>query len=84
MDGVIPAKTIECLSFGIPTFLSSFFDSQKLNDYFYVYRDSNELKNMIKNFDKNEFDARRLRSLAFVGENDQGSLVKFIEKNINV
>ncbi|EOY4909551.1 hypothetical protein [Vibrio alginolyticus] len=84
MDGVIPAKTIECLSFGIPTFLSSFFDSQKLNDYFYVYRDSNELKNMIKNFDKNEFDARRLRSLAFVRENDKGSLVKFIEKNINV
>lgn len=52
MDGVVPAKLIESLATKMPVFISSFYDSEKLKDYCYVYHTEKELLQMMKNFNK--------------------------------
>lgn len=53
MDGVIPAKLMQCMATGLPIFINNFYDSEKLEKYLYVYRDYNDLKEMIREFNSN-------------------------------
>lgn len=54
MDGVIPAKLIQSLATKLPVFVSSFYDSEYLTDYLYVYKNNEELLQLLGNFAKNQ------------------------------
>ena len=54
MDGVIPAKLMESLASRKPVFISSFYDSDKMSDYCYVYHSIDELMAFLKNYKKND------------------------------
>ena len=56
MDGVIPAKFVESIGSNLPVFINSFYDSEKLKDICYVYKDINDLLEQIKNYDKKDFN----------------------------
>lgn len=83
MDGVIPAKTIQCLSTGLPVFVSDFYDSRRLGEYLYVYRNAEELGNLLTNFDYDDFYKRRDKIDKFVKENTVKNLKGRIERIIN-
>ncbi|TLS77478.1 glycosyltransferase family 1 protein [Photobacterium damselae] len=55
MNGVIPAKTTELLNMNKPTFISSFYDANKLSDCWFVYSDYDDLLRQIKSYNKNNF-----------------------------
>ena len=55
MDGVIPAKTSELLNLPMPVFISSFFDSEKLSESWYVYDSKATLLKLLDNFDFHRF-----------------------------
>lgn len=52
MDGVIPAKLIESLASNMPVFISSFYDSEQIKDYCYVYHTEEELLSLLKNYNQ--------------------------------
>lgn len=59
MDGVIPAKMIQCLSSGLPVFISSFYDSNKLREYQYVYKNGEQLLNMLSSYSPVEYKQKQ-------------------------
>lgn len=53
MDGVIPAKLMQCFATGLPIYICKFYDSVKLEELLYLYTDYQHLKKLIQNFDIN-------------------------------
>ncbi|AMQ07890.1 hypothetical protein [Sporosarcina psychrophila] len=51
MDGVIPAKLMQCIATGLPIFINKFYDSKMLNQYLYLYEDYKDLNRLIEQFD---------------------------------
>ena len=60
MNGVIPAKMFESLATFKPVYVSSFYDSNVLKKYIYVFENYDNLEYMIKNFNYNEFQEKIL------------------------
>jgi hypothetical protein len=54
MDGVIPAKLMQCMATGLPIFINKFYDSVELGEYLYVYNNYSELINLIEEFNSIE------------------------------
>jgi hypothetical protein len=54
MDGVIPAKLMQCIATGLPIFINEFYDSNILSKYLYIYDDYNHLKELIEQFNFNK------------------------------
>lgn len=69
MNGVIPAKLMQSLLLPIPVFCSSFYDSEELNDYLYVYKTHEDFFRQLERFSFEEFCDRRLKILDFVCDN---------------
>lgn len=76
MDGVIPAKLMESLASGMPVYISSFYDSEKLSKYCYVYHSIDELMSLLKNYKKNE---KKDCSKIIHNNTEEKQLIKFKE-----
>ena len=83
MDGVIPAKTMQCLASGLPVFISEFYDSRRLEQYMYVYKNDIDLMGKIANFNKEDFLAKRSRAIGFIQENTTGKLMDRLGEILN-
>ena len=68
MDGVIPAKMLQCLSTELPVYISEFYDSKKMDDYVYLFKDTCDLINKIKNFDKEKHIAKTMKTRQLIEE----------------
>ena len=73
MDGVIPAKILQCLKTFLPIFIGTFYDSKKLNDFLYVYESKNELLEKIRNFNNDEFLIRKNKIKKFIGDKNESN-----------
>lgn len=85
MDGVIPAKLMQCFATGLPIYICKFYDSLMLKDLLYLYTDYNDLKNLIQNFDIVEHAAVSNKMLQFCelhsDEIQFKKLIELIENN---
>lgn len=71
IDGVIPAKILQCLRTFLPVFIGEFYDSKKLKEYLYIYRDKNELLKEITNFNNNEFLLKKNKIRKFIEDKNE-------------
>lgn len=69
MDGVIPAKIMQSLATNLPVFISDFFDSRRLKEYLYVYKDIDNLIITLNNFDIINHMKKNNKTKAFVMDN---------------
>ena len=83
MDGVIPAKIMQSLSTYLPVFISSFYDSKKLKDYLYCYRNQQELELKLAGFNFDEHNKKSAVIKGFVASNTQQALENKILTLIN-
>lgn len=78
MNGVIPAKMLQCMATGMPIFITYFYDSIKLKEFVYLYKDHNDLLYKVENFNMNEFVEVKLplveQFAAELNENKQQNL----------
>lgn len=76
MNGVIPAKFVEAIASNLPVFIKSFYDSEKLKNLCYVYKDNDELISMIDNYSPNDLNNEEIST--FVLENlEENQFEKF-------
>lgn len=81
MDGVIPAKMLQCLATGLPVYISSFYDSRKLANYIYVYHNYSELVHKIRNFEERDFEKKKQAAGEFIkGFSEQEQCIRFISE----
>lgn len=78
MDGVIPAKLLQALSLNIPVFTSSFYDTERLSDLLYVYKNPAELLSLLGTFREAQFEERREKIREFVERNENGVFFPFL------
>lgn len=80
MNGVIPAKTLQCLQTKLPVYISTFYDSIKLKDVLYVYDNIEDLVEMIQKFDsfKHIEKLKRIDELLYI-ENEENQYKKFVD-----
>lgn len=69
MDGVIPAKLMQSIATGLPIFINSFYDSNYLREYLYVYSNKEELNNMLENYNIDNHEKVKKKMIKFVQEN---------------
>lgn len=85
MNGVIPAKIMQSLYTGLPVFINSFYDTDIMKKYLYVYRDQKHLFNMLDNFSEETHQSKLTEIFEFVkdkdDENQYEQLCKTIEEN---
>lgn len=78
MDGVFPAKLLQCMATGLPVYCSSFYDSEQLQDLIYVYRSHDELLELLSNYSPSEHMLVADRALEFVSHRtDAESFIVF-------
>lgn len=82
MEGVIPAKLLQSLTSRMPVFVSSFYDADQLKDILYVYKNSQELEQQIKNYDAVEFGSRLLKINDLIASNTHNKLAENIMSNL--
>ncbi|EKF9172496.1 hypothetical protein O1B22_003582 [Vibrio cholerae] len=80
MDGVIPAKIVQSCMTGMPIFISSFYDSNLLSDYLYVYDNNEDLRGLLEGFSFFEHSSKEAKIRDFALDN---SSLKFEEKIIH-
>ncbi len=73
MDGVIPAKLLQCLSTYMPIFISKFYDSICLKDYLYVYTDFQNLISLINDYNDLGEEKRKNNIRIFLKGKDEMS-----------
>lgn len=66
MDGVIPAKLLQCLATNLPVFISIFYDSKALEEVLYLYENSDDLTEKMKMFDFLSFEERKSQISKFM------------------
>lgn len=71
MNGVIPAKLMQCIATGLPVFINEFYDSDILRDYLYVYKNYSDLLYKIENFNIASHDKIRNKMMDFLKENSE-------------
>lgn len=69
MDGVIPAKLMQCIATGLPIFINRFYDSEVLEKYLYVYKNYTELEDKIKGYSKDKHNEIKKDMITFSVEN---------------
>lgn len=83
MDGVIPAKLMQCITTGLPIFINEFYDSNILNEYMYVYKDYEDLKSLIKSYNIDEHKKIRKNMMDFSLENSNKDLFSRLKLILN-
>lgn len=73
MDGVIPAKLLQCLSTYMPIYINEFYDSCYLKDYLYVYTDFQDLISLINSYNDSDEETRRDKIRIFLEDKDEMS-----------
>lgn len=66
MDGVFPAKLLMSLYSKLPIFSSSFYDTEKMNDMVYVYKNKEHLFQMIKDFEESQHNLKLIKINDFI------------------
>lgn len=66
LEGVIPSKMFQCLSLGIPVYISEFYDSIRLKNALFVYKDVFDLIDKIESFSDQEYSEKRINGLSLV------------------
>lgn len=79
LDGVIPAKLMQCLATQLPIFINEFYDSLILQDYLYVYKDEGNLCFQIENFEKLGYSQKKKKMKKLAEENLEENLKERIE-----
>lgn len=82
MDGVIPAKTIQVIATGLPIYVKEFYDSIKLREYWYTYKDLKELKQKIKYYNEENMKMNEIKRKEFLNKNLEEKNFKVIKKII--
>lgn len=81
VDGVIPAKLVQCLYSQKPVFITEFYDSLKLSEYLYVYKDEVDLIDQLAHFDEAAHNEKIKRINEIVGElSEQAQYEKFVRE----
>ena len=71
MDGVIPAKLMQCIATGLPVYINRFYDSEILKQYLYIYEEYNDLKNMIEQYNLDKHIRIREEMIDFCSQNSE-------------
>lgn len=79
LDGVIPAKLMQCLATQLPIFINEFYDSLILQDYLYVYKNQENLCFQIENFEKLGYSQKKRKMKELAEKNLEENLKKRIE-----
>lgn len=79
LDGVIPAKLMQCLATQLPIFINEFYDSLILQDYLYVYKNEENLCFQIENFEKLGYSQKKKKMKMLAKENLEENLKERIE-----
>jgi len=66
MDGVIPAKMMQCIYTGLPIFISEFYDSKVLEEYLYVYSTREQLMSLLQGFDGDNHKHKQIKIKEFI------------------
>lgn len=82
MDGVIPAKLMQSLATGLPVFINYFYDSKILDDKVYTFKEKEELKKIIDNFNYKEFNNRKNKYKQFIEQNIEENSFEILKKII--
>lgn len=82
MDGVIPAKLMQSLATGLPVFVSKFYDSISLNDKVYIFENKENLKEIIKKFNYEEFIQRKKIYENFIKANIEENSFEILNKKL--
>lgn len=77
MDGVIPAKLLQCVATGLPVYISEFYDSQRMKDLLYVYKNFDDLLIQITEFNK-EKHLKKINYKDFIENNNSDAFIKNI------
>lgn len=83
MDGVIPAKLIQCMTSGLPVVVSSFYDTNVLSDLLYVYRTQEEALMYISKFQNSEFSIKLEKIKKFTRDLTEGQQLQDFSKKMN-
>lgn len=83
MDGVIPAKTMQCLSTNLPVFASAFYDMKYLEKFLYIYNNYEELLEKLLTFDSDIFFSKLSKINNFVEMNTVESLKNTLGALVN-
>lgn len=82
MDGVIPAKLMQCMATGLPIFINEFYDANILRDYLYVYENYSNLIYKIKNFNFTSHMETRKKMWSFLEENSEENQYLKLKKKL--
>ncbi len=82
MDGVIPAKMMQCMALGIPVFCSYFYDSNVLSDRINVFQTSKELLEYL-NLDSVQLKNKLRKSRDFCLDNTSDKLTAKLNEVFN-
>ena len=82
MDGVIPAKIMQALSTMLPVFCSTFYDSQCLKNYLYLFQKPEELIELIKKFRYDKHREKTLEIEKYLEDKDESEQYDMFKKII--
>jgi len=84
MDGVIPVKLLESIKTLKPIYISSFYDSNKLEKYLYVYKDYDELKKMLNNYTEEKHLEKIRYMKTFLEKDEVNNQYETFKKEVNL
>lgn len=82
MNGVIPAKLIQSLATGLPVFISKFYDSIILSDKVYIFKNKENLKKIIEEFNYEEFIQKKEKYKRFIISNIEENSFEILKEKI--
>ena len=83
MDGVIPAKLMQALFTQLPVYISSFYDSNVLEEFLYVYRTGEDLLLQLCNYDKESHIYKQKNIERFLSDKYEDNQYKKFKAIIN-
>ncbi|KAF7775444.1 hypothetical protein PCIT_a1637 [Pseudoalteromonas citrea] len=82
MNGVIPAKIMQCLLTGMPVFISDFYDSRIMKDNLYIYKNPNELGHLLSSFSFENHECKSEYNVELAKENLDSKFNKKLRNSI--
>lgn len=83
MNGVIPAKLMQCISTGLPIYINEFYDSLALDDLLYIYRDETELVKLLSQYSIGNHYNRNIKMKEYFEKNSKDNKLDVILERIN-
>ena len=80
MNGVIPAKLSICLSLGLPVFINSFYDSDRLSDRLFVYNDIKQLAEMIEDIKTLPFEEKYTNGVTMIHNSKKNTISNILSE----